>query len=93
MRASQLFLREIHFERLLQLLAVPLKRAQELFVIGATFVPLLEQAGRDIDALAVPRLTDHVDLAPGLLRVRLLWRFRIAEVEVAGQAVGKGVNP
>src|SRR2546427_10249598 len=75
MGAAQFFPGEIHLEHLLQLLAVPGEPAQELLVIRAALVPVREQRRRDVDALAVPALRDHVDLLAGLLFVGLLGRF------------------
>src|SRR5919204_5799419 len=63
-RAPELLLEEIHLERLGQLLAVPLERAQELLVVVAFLVPVGEQRRGDVDALPVPALRDHVDLLP-----------------------------
>src|SRR4030095_8213314 len=93
MRASKLFLREIYIESRRQLLAIPIKCPQELLVVGTAFVPLRKQTGSDVDAFAVPRLADHVVLPSGLLRVRLLGRLRVREVEVTRHAVHKGVDP
>src|SRR5262249_52911985 len=41
-RTPELFLREVHLERLRQLLAVPPEAAQELLVVGAALVPVGE---------------------------------------------------
>src|SRR5207237_6686624 len=75
------------------LLTVPGEAAQELFVVLAPFVPVREERRRDVDALAVPALRDHVDLLAGDLRVRLLRRLGVAEVEVARGAVHERVDP
>ena len=46
MRAAELLCLEVRFERQLELLAVPVERAQELLVVRALLVPFREQARR-----------------------------------------------
>src|SRR5712692_4972567 len=85
--APEVLFREVHLEGRLQLLAVPGEAAQELLVVGAALVPVGEQRRRDVHALAVPALGDHVDLLAGDLRVRLLRGLRLRQIEIARGAV------
>src|SRR6185436_14940296 len=93
MRAPELLLVEVDLERLPELIAVPAEAAQELLVVVAGLVPVRQQRGGDVDALAVPALRDHVDLLAGDLLVGLLRMLRIGEIEVARLAVHERVDP
>ena len=70
-----------------ELLAVPGIGLQELLVVGALLVPVGEQRGGEIDAFTVPALRDHVDLRADLLRVDLLRRLGIAQIEETRRAI------
>ena len=92
MRAAELRRLEVRFERQRELLAVPVEGAQELLVVRALLVPFRQQARRDVHALAVPALRDHVDLLAGLLRIGLDRMLGI-EIEVTGRAVHERIDP
>ena len=67
-------LREVDGEERRELLAVPAVGLQELLVVLALLVPVREQRRREVDALAVPGLRDHVHLRADLLLVHDLLR-------------------
>src|SRR4051812_18135144 len=71
-RTTELFLNEINFPLLFQFLAVPAIELEELLVIRPFLVPVGEQAAGDVYTLAIPALTDHIDLLAGRFFVYLL---------------------
>src|ERR1700722_4461942 len=90
---SEPLLGEVDFERIGERMAVPSIAAQYLLIIRAGFIPLRQQAGGDVDTLAVPALRYHVDLPTRVLLVGFLRMLGVREVEVVSHAVHEGVDP
>src|SRR5262249_35683262 len=76
-RTAELERREVEREALTEFLAVPGERLQELLVVGALLVPARQQRAGEVEALPVPALGDHVELAADLLLVDHLWVERV----------------
>src|SRR5882724_1874663 len=92
-RPAELLLREVDLERTSERMPVPSVGTQYLLIVRAGFIPLRQQAGGDIDTLAVPALRHHVDLPTRVFLVRFLRMLGVREVEVMGHAVHEGVDP
>ncbi len=63
MGAAKLLFIKVDLEFLNELFSIPVISLQELLVVGALLVPIRKQRSRDINALSIPALGNHVHLA------------------------------
>src|SRR6185369_14921914 len=92
MRSAETLLDEVDGKERGERLAVPTVRLQELLVVLAGLVPVREQRGREVHALAVPGLRHHVHLRADLLLVHERGVMRIGDVEDTRRAVHERVD-
>src|SRR6266436_7672275 len=87
MGPAQLQRGEIESKAWLQFFAVPCIGAQELLIVFAFLIPVLQERTGKVEPFPIPALPYHVDLSANLLLVNLFRFLRIRNVEHAALAV------
>ena len=84
---------EVDAEYRLQLLAIPVVELEVLVIRVSLLVPIGQQGGREIDALAILTLRHHVHLLTDDLFVLQFRIVGIADIEESSRSIHKGVDP
>src|SRR5262249_22062671 len=92
MRSPELQGHEIKIKARCEFFPVPGIRPEELVVIGALFVPMLQERAGEVETFPIPAFGDHVDLAADLFLVNLLRFVRIGNVEDATLPIAETID-